>query len=82
MKIADHVENPRRWHEIKTSAELSLYDVIQWCLDYESDHHVYFVIDETINSYYLNNQKLARILFESKEDALIFALTWLGITGV
>lgn len=80
MRLEDNESNTVNWHEIETSAKLDTLEVVKWCLAHDSPYAVHFVADDRWK--YSIGEVFAKIKFESKEDAILFAITWLGVTGV
>lgn len=63
------------WHEISIDISVSLHDVRQWCLDYESSRGFFIDYVDYVKTFH----KPLRMKFESQEDSVMFMMLWLGI---
>jgi hypothetical protein len=80
MRYERYFQYTKGWHQINVGSDFNAAGILEWCENHDSPHAYHTIVDQAIpGSRYYSARKLScRIRFESQEDSVLFALTWVG----
>lgn len=61
------------WHTVEVNLRFKLYDIVQWCLNYDSSKGFFIDYNDKIF-----NSPL-KIKFQSQEDMMMFIMIWIAV---
>ena len=83
MRLESYYQYTKSWYRVSVSGSASyLWGLYKWCQVYESAYAFHVCTDNKIPYRKIEHPEQPVFMFESKEDYIMFLLTWIAEEAV